>query len=181
MRNTKYIVLFGAFLFTSRVIAQQPGAPMDTARVKLGFLTGNFATETRIPAMPSAPKGATGKGTSVITWGLDSMFLLIDEQSVNSVFGQYKGHGVLGFDGPSRQYILCMYNNFGDHPVYKGDFLGDTLVLKTTVAMPGHAFDQQLLWYKEGHSIRLKVLNDTGQGLSLVVDQIAVPVNRARE
>jgi hypothetical protein len=131
-----------------------------------------------MPPGPSMPKGATGKGSSVITWALDSMVLLIDEQSLNSLFGQYKGHGVLGFDRPTHQYVLTMFNNFGDHPTYQGTFVGDTLMLETRVAIPGHPFNQKLVWYKDGNDVRLKVMNDYGSGFVLVVDQTAVPLVR---
>ncbi len=122
------------------------------------------------------PKGATGKGTSVITWALDSVFLSIEEQSLNSLFGQYKGHGMLGFDSQLHQYVLSMFNNFGDHPTYHGNFSGDTLVLQTKVPAPRGSFDQKLLWYKDGEAVKLRVLNDLGKGFVLVVDQTATPV-----
>jgi hypothetical protein len=165
-----------------QAIAQKQTAPGDSVmqkstprseRARLNFLIGNFATETRIPKSPLAPNGANGTGTSVITWSLDSMFMLIDEHSVNSLFGQYKGHGVLGYDEPTRQFVLSMFNNFGDHPSYKGSFVGDTLVLSTKVPMPGSSFDQKLEWYKEGDVVKLKVLNDRGKGFVLILEQTA--------
>ncbi len=185
MRHLKTIVLVTMLLIVEQAIAQKqtssPDSPLqkpalDAERARLGFLVGSFATETNIPAMPSAPKGATGTGTSVITWALDSMFLLIDEQSMNSLFGQYKGHGVLGFDAQTRKFQLSMFNNFGDHPSYKGNFVGDTLVLETKVPMPGRSFDQKLVWYKDGEAVTLKVLNDFGKGFVLALEQKATPV-----
>ena len=152
---------------------------LDTERAKLQFLVGSFATETIIPAGPSAPKGATGKGTSVITWALDSMFLLIEEQSMNSLFGQYKGLGVLGFDPQTRQIVLSMFNNFGDRPSYKGSFAGDTLVLETKVPLPGKSFDQKLVWYTDGEAVKLRVLNNLGKGFLPVLEQTAIPVSPA--
>ena len=149
-----------------------------TDRVRLGFLAGNFTTETYIPPSPSVPKGATGKGTSVITWALDSMFLFIEEQSTNSLFGEYTGHGVLGYDSQSHKFVLSMFNNSGDRPTYNGNYIGDTLVLGTKVPMPGRSFDQKLLWYKDGDAVRLKVLNDSGKGFLLVLEQTAVPVRQ---
>ena len=157
-------------------LTQTPPAAKE--RAKLHFLVGSYTTETMIPPVPMAPKGATGKGTSVITWGLDSMFVLIDEESANSLFGTYKGHGVLGFDPQARQFELFMYNNFGDHPSYKGNFVGDTLVLQARVPMPGKPFDQKLLWYKDGDAVKLKVMNDTGKGFALAIEQTATPVRR---
>ena len=121
------------------------------------------------------PKEATGKGTSTIRWGLDSMFLVIDEESENALLGNYKGHGLLGYDSETKQYSLSMYNNFGDHPTYTGSFSGDTLLLKTTVPTPDGTFDQELLWYRDGENIHLQVLNDLGKGFKLAVDQVAAP------
>ena len=173
MRYVKKIAILSVVLVVGQAAAQKPAS--DTVRTKLQFLTGGFATETIIPESPSAPKGATGKGTSVITWALDSMFLLIDEQSMNSLFGQYKGHGVLGFDLPTHQFVLSMFNNFGDRPTYQGNFSADTLVLRTRVPAPKGSFDQELLWYKDGEAVKLKVLNDLGKGYVLVLEQTAVP------
>ena len=150
----------------------------DSVHARLGFLVGNFTTETTIPPVPEAPKGATGKGTSVIAWALDSKFLLIDEESMNSLFGRYKGHGVLGFDAQTQQFELTMFNNFGDHLSYKGNFVGDTLVLATRVPMPKMPFDQKILWYRQGERVRLKVFNDLGKGFDLALDQTATPVKQ---
>lgn len=174
MGHVKKIAVLSVVLIVGEAVAQKPAS--DTVRTKLQFLTGSFATETIIPESPSAPKGATGKGTSVIAWALDSMFLLIDEQSMSSLFGQYKGHGMLGFDLPTHQFVLSMFNNFGDRPTYRGSFAGDTLVLQTKVPSPQGSFDQKLLWYKDGEAVKLKVLNDLGKGFVLVLEQTAIPV-----
>ena len=154
--------------------------PLDTARAKLEFLVGSFTTETAIPPMPGMPKGATGKGTTVITWSLDSMFLSIDEQSMNEFFGQYKGHGMLGFEAQTNQFVLSMFNNFGDHPEYHGTFVADTLVLQTKIAAQRRSFDQKILWYKEGDAVKMKVLNDSGKGYYLALEQKAVPITHRR-
>lgn len=155
---------------------QKPPSGTELARVE--FLVGTFSTVTYIPPPPSMSKGATGKGTSVIAWALDSMFLSIEEQSVNSLFGHYKAHGMLGFDSQTHQFVLSMFNNFGDHPTYHGNFAGDTLVLQTKVSAPRGAFDQKLLWYKDGEAVQLRVLNDVGKGFLLVVEQTATPVSQ---
>jgi len=148
-------------------------------RVRLSFLVGNFTTETRMPPGPMMKNGAIGTGTSVISWGLDSMVLTVDEQSINPVLGNYKGYGMLGYDPQEKQYVLSMFNNFGDHPQYRGSFIGDTLVLATKVPMPGRSFDQQLRWFREGALVRLHILNDFGQGPKLVIDQTATPSSAA--
>jgi hypothetical protein len=147
-------------------------------RSRIEFLAGNFATATMIPASPSLPKGATGKGTSVVAWALDSMYLSIEEQSMNSLLGHYKGHGMLGFDSQTHEFVLSMFNNLGDHPTYHGNFVGDTLILETKVPSPRGTFDQKLLWYKDGRLVKLKVLNDMGKGPALVLEQTATPVSQ---
>lgn len=187
MTHLKKICFLTMVLVVSQAIAQKQTTSRDslsqkpasdTGRTRLQFLVGNFATDTNIPASPSAPKGATGKGTSVITWALDSMFLSIEEQSMNSLFGLYKGHGLLGFDSQTHQFALSMFNNFGDHPIYHGNFVGDTLVLQTTVPSPRGTFDQKLLWYKDGEAVTLRVLNDSGKGFVLILEQTAIPVSQ---
>ncbi len=164
---------------SSSIAARIQPSTASSERAKLGFLAGTFTTETVMPSSPAAPKGATGKGTSVITWALDSMFLIINDESVNSLFGKYKGHGVLGYDVQEHQFVLSMFNNFGDRPSYKGNFVGDTLVLATKVPLPGHPFDQKLLWYKEGDAVKLKILNDMGNGFTPSLEQTSIPATPA--
>ncbi|HUL43384.1 MAG TPA: hypothetical protein VLY03_03395 [Bacteroidota bacterium] len=176
MSRSQLLVLAAIVFIVSQAMAQKPPPAVDSARAKLQFLAGRFTTEVSMPPGPGMPKGATGKGTSLIVWALDSAFLMIDEQSINSLLGNYKGHGMLYFDPNVQQYMLTMYNNFGDHPSYKGDFFGDTLVLLTKVPMPGHPFDQKLLWYKDGGTVKLKVMNDIGKGFALALEQTATPV-----
>jgi hypothetical protein len=146
-------------------------------RAKLSFLTGSFTTETHMPAGPMNPKEVVAPGTSKLVYGVDSMFILLDDQSDNPVLGKYKAHGVLGYNPRDGKYTLSMYNNFGDAPQYKGAFSGDTLVLTSHIEYPGGSFDQKLTWYKDGTNVRLKVYNDVGKGLSLVVDQISTPAS----
>ena len=148
-------------------------------RARLSFLVGNFTTETKMLPGPMMKKGATGTGTSVISWGLDSMFLTVDEQSVNPVLGNYKGHGMLGYDPQEKQYVLSMFNNFGDLPQYRGSFVGDTLVLATKVSAPRGSFDQKLQWFRDGALVRLRILNDFGQGFRPVIDQTSTPSSGA--
>jgi len=140
---------------------------------RLAFLVGSFVTEAHILPGRMVKKESVGSGTSEISWGLDSMFLFVDERSVNPALGVYKGFGLLGYDRHERQYVLSMYNNFGDHPQYRGTFAGDTLVLATRVPAPGKSFDQQVRWYAEGEIVHLDVLNDTGEGFIPVMTQIA--------
>ena len=153
--------------------AQKP--TMVTERAKVAFLVGTYTTRTTMPAGPSMPNGATGTGMSVITWALDSMFLSLQEEGDNSLLGRYKGHGMLGFDKPTGQFVLAMFNNAGDRPVYRGNFSGDTLVLQTRVPAPKGGFDQKILWYKQGDAVKLDVLNDSGKGFHTVLEQTAIP------
>lgn len=156
---------------------RKPGAGAERAR--LSFLVGRFTTEAHVLPGPMVKEEAVGTGTSVISWGLDSMFLFIDEQSVNPLLGNYKGFGVLGFDAKEQQYVLSMYNNFGDSPQYRGGFSGDTLSLMSNVRSPRKTFVQKVQWYSERGAVRLRVLNDTGQGFAPVVEQWARPLSGA--
>ena len=185
MFNRLLIAICAVTLIAGNASSQEKGAshsPMVSKpsaageRSRLAFLVGSFTTETTIPASPALPKGASGKGTSVISWALDSMFLFIDEKSENSLFGKYKSYGMLGYDPQGKQFVLSMFNNGGDRPSYNGNFSGDTLVLQTRVQMPGHPFDQKILWYRDGTMVKLKVLNDVGKGFTLSIDEISTPV-----
>ncbi len=146
---------------------------VERPRERLAFLVGNFSTEVHILPGRMVKTESVGKGTSEISWVLDSMFLFVDERSVNPALGAYKGFGFLGYDRHDKQYVLSMYNNFGDHPQYRGTFAGDTLVLATKVQAPGKTFDQQVRWYAEGGMVRLEVLNDTGEGSVPVMTEVA--------
>jgi hypothetical protein len=146
---------------------------VESPRERLAFLVGGFVTEVHILPGRMIKTESVGKGTSEISWVLDSMFLFVDERSVNSVLGVYKGIGLLGYDLHDKQYVLSMYNNFGDHPQYRGTFAGDTLVLTARVPAPGKPFDQQVRWYAEGDVVRLEVRNDAGEGFVPVMRQSA--------
>ena len=146
-------------------------------RARLSFLVGKFSTETRLLPARMMKKEVIGAGTSVISWALDSMFLSVDEESINPILGNYKGHGMLGFDPQEKQYVLSMFNNFGDRPQYRGSFVGDTLVLGTKVPEPGHTFDQKLEWFRDGAAVRLRILNDVGEGFKPVIDQTSTPAS----
>jgi len=179
MNRAPLIILVALLVLASQAFAQKP--TNDTLRTRLGFLAGTFATETKIPPNPEIPNGGTGKGTSVITWALDSMFLAIEQQGSNTLFGEYKGHGMLGYDRQASQYVLSMFNNWGDRLTYTGNFIGDTLVMTTRVPMPEMSFDQKLLWYKDGDEVKLKVLNDIGKGFEFALEETDVPVAKRTE
>ncbi len=149
-----------------------------TERGKVGFLIGSFMTETVIPPAPSMPKGATGKGTAVIAPALDSMFFSLEDESVNTLLGNYKGHGMLGYEPQTHEFVLAMFNNFGDHPTYHGNFVGDTLVLLAKIPAPKGSFDQKLLWYKDGDAVKLKILSDFGTGFALTLEETSTPMSQ---
>ncbi|MFZ1080823.1 MAG: hypothetical protein WAO19_02735 [Candidatus Kryptoniota bacterium] len=137
---------------------------------KLSFLVGRFTTQTRITMNANS---SNGMGTIKAHWGLDSMFVLFSTEESNPALGSYKGFGVIGYNSQNAQYVLSMFNNFGDRPEYKGNFVGDTLIMSAKIESPQGSVDQQLKWYKDGNNVRLLVFNDMGQGYSLMVDQTA--------
>lgn len=177
MRNTTFVIAALLALVLSSLNAQDASSLqiMSPEQAKLSFLVGTFTTETQVMPGPMSPKGSKGTGSSILTWGLDSMFVMLDEQSMNPVFGNYKGHGMLGFNKREGKYVLSMFNNFGDTPQYRGNFSGDTLTLTTKVEFPHGAFEQKLVWFKESNTVRLKIFNDMGKGPMLTIDQTYVP------
>jgi hypothetical protein len=185
MKKITSALLLGVLLATATGLwAQEKPAPggmtppkpkFGPELAKLSFLVGDFITEMSIPPNAALKKPATGKGTASIRGGLDSTFLIIDEKSANSLLGQYQAHGLLGYDRAAKQYILSMFNNFGDRPVYAGSLVGDTLVLEAKVQMPGRFFNQRVSWYREGNKLKLQVLNDMGQGFTPVLEQTYIP------
>src|SRR5208283_2356259 len=86
IRLTKISILIITIIFgCSTTHGQTTSDSPALLRSKVEFLVGSFTTSTNMPPpSTSMPKGATGTGTSVITWALDSMFLSIEEESVNS-------------------------------------------------------------------------------------------------
>jgi hypothetical protein len=179
MKSALYIAAMLGVSVAS-LCAQSKPVPMSRAglpQAKLAFLVGAFTTESRILPGPMVVKEAVGTGTSSGRWGLDSMFVFFEEQSVNPLLGSYKGFGVLGYDPGEKQYVLSMYNNFGDRPQYRGTFSGDTLILNTKVAARSGAFDQRILWFKQGDAIRLEVFNDKGSGFLPVIEETSRPIS----
>ena len=161
--------------------ATQTGpAKAENPREHLAFLVGTFATEMHILPGRKIKTESVGKGMTKISWTLDSMFLFIDEKSQNSALGSYKALGFLGFDPREQQYVLSMYNNFGDEPLYRGTFSGDTLVLAATIPGRGKPFDQQVRWYTVGGDVHLDVLNDTGEGYLRVMREVLTPAREGK-
>jgi hypothetical protein len=169
------VLMIGGILFAQDTQMMQKPDPAKE-RAKLSFLVGNFSTKTRILPTARSRKEAVGTGTSVVSWALDSTFLLVNEQSVNPLLGNYKGLGLLGYDVQAKEYVLAMFNNFGDRPQYKGNFSGDTLVLISKVEYPGGSFTQKIFWYSETNYVRMTVLNDMGKGFQPVIEQTDIPV-----
>jgi hypothetical protein len=174
--------VFGTLFAQERKPEQAPAMPKPAfgpELAKLSLLVGEFNTEMTIQLNPMAPKGSTGKGHSKMKWALDSMYIAIEEASENPFFGNYKGMGFLTYDKTEKKYFLAMFNNFGDHPSYKGNFAGDTLVLEGEIPLPQGSFKQQVRWYPERKMVKLQVLNDIGQGFTPVIEQTYLPVEKS--
>ena len=176
---TSLLLLYAGSLLLAQDGFQKP--VWGSERARLAFLAGKFTTETHISANPMSPNGSTGKGTSSITWAVDSMFLMLDDQSLDKLMGQYKAHGMLGYDPRDGKYILSMFNNFGEETNYRGTLSGDTLILRSKVEFPGGSFDQKLVWYKDGRNLGLKLFNDMGNGPVQFLEQIATPVTAGKK
>jgi hypothetical protein len=173
-----FTTMVAVFAMNATSIFAQDSSPFQRPapgpeRAKLSFLVGRFTTEIHLMPSPMSDRETVGKGTSSMMWGVDSMYILLDDQSENPVLGSYKAHGVLGYNMRENKYVLSMFNNFGDNPQYRGSMSGDTLTLSSKVEFPGGSFDQKLVWFKEWNKIRLKIYNDMGDGSSLVIDQTA--------
>lgn len=172
MRNHVAIIAAAIAIMSGQLHAQMIKPTFSAELAKLSFIVGKFTTQTRVTTGVNTSNGA---GTIKAHWGLDSMFVLFSSEEKNALLGSYKGFGVLGYDSRNVQYVLSMFNNFGDRPEYKGNFVGDTLTMTAKVETAQGPFDQQLKWYKDGENVRLLVFTDFGQGYSLVVDQTATP------
>ena len=167
------ILVFAAVAFCSGQLSAQMMKPsFGPELAKLSFIIGHFTTKTNIMM---GDNSSTGTGTIKAHWGLDSMFVFFSTGEENSAMGSYKGFGVLGYNSTDTEYVLTMFNNFGDRPEYKGAFVGDTLTMTGTIHSPQGQFDQKMKWFKDGSNIRLFVYGDFGQGYSLLVDQTAMP------
>jgi len=163
--------LAAAIIFiTTAASAQMIKPTFGPELAKLSFIIGHFTTQTRIVMGDNT---STGTGTIKAHWGLDSMFVFFSAEEKNAALGTYKGFGILGYDSENQQYLLTMFNNFGDRPEYKGNFVGDTLTMTAKVQSPQGPFDQQMKWFKDGNIVRLLIYTDFGQGYTLVVDQRA--------
>ncbi|MGO9482404.1 MAG: DUF1579 family protein [Candidatus Kryptoniota bacterium] len=170
----KIIILTASALamLSGQIYGQMVKPTFGSELARLSFLVGHFTTKTGIMM---GDNSASGTGTIEAHWGLDSMFVLFSTAEENSSLGSYKGFGVLGYDSQNSQYVFSMFNNFGDRPEYKGNFVGDTLILTAKVQTEQGPYDQQMKWFKDGNNVRLLIFTDLGQGYSLMVDQTAAP------
>ncbi len=186
--NRLFLLLLIFFLTCGLVSAQdekrEPAPEMPRPQfgpelAKLSPFAGDFTTETKVEPNPATPKGETAKGRSKIKWFLDSAFLVIEEAIDFSIFGSYRGMGLMTYDKAEKQYFLSMFNNFGDHPSYKGNFAGDTLILEGQIPFEGGAFTQQVVWLPEGKKLKLWVRNNMGQGWIPVIEQTYMPIGKS--
>lgn len=168
----KQIILAAAavVVLSGQIFAQMTKPTFGPELAKLSFIVGHFTTKTNVMMGDNT---STGAGTIKAHWGLDSVFVFYSTEEKNAALGSYKGFGVLGYNSESNQYVLTMFNNFGDRPEYKGNFFGDTLIMSAKIQSPQGPFDQKMKWFKDGDNVRLLVYTDFGQGSSLVVDQTA--------
>jgi hypothetical protein len=157
-----------------------PRPEFGRQRERLAFLIGTFNTDTHLLPNPYLPDGARGTGSAVITWTLDSMFVQLDERSSNTLLGNYRGFGMLGYDANTGNYRLSMFNNFGDSPTYEGSFTGDTLELRGRIGFPGGTFDQKVLLFRSAKGMRLTVLSDAGHGYEPTIEQSYTPTGMQR-
>lgn len=158
--------------------AGMPKPKVAPELVRLSFLAGEFTTDAKIHPNPVAPNGEAARGTLKSKWALDSMFLMFEEAVDFPAFGKYRGMGLLTYDKTAKEYYLGMHNNFGDHPSYKGNFVGDTLILEGQIPFPGGAFTQQVMWLSEGSQVKLWVRNNLGKGWVPVIEQTYLPVSK---
>ncbi|HXF49241.1 MAG TPA: DUF1579 family protein [Verrucomicrobiae bacterium] len=186
MKRTVYFLLVSVAFFSLSSAQEQKTdslPPMAAPKVppellKLSFLAGEFVTDTKIFPNPVAPNGENATGSLKSRWILDSMFLQFEEAIDFPIFGKYRGMGLLTYDKNAKQYYLGMHNNFGDHPSYKGNYTGDTLILEGQIPFPGGTFQQQVMWRREGDNVKLWVRNNMGQGWMPVIEQTYRPAKK---
>ena len=147
---------------------------------KLNLLAGKFDVDLMTHKNPMG-EGGPGKGQIHNHWGLDSMFLIMEHED-NGPMGNYKGHGVLGYDMMEKRYELWWYTNWGEISNSEGNFVRDTFVLVNEMAMPdGTPFKLKLMWYKEGKKVKFRILSDTGQGFSALLDCTYSPMKAGKK
>ena len=142
---------------------------------KLSFIVGDYKTRTEVTV---GENPCVGTGTVRARWALDSMFIVIRGTEDNPALGSYKSIGLLGYDSENSQYVLSMFNNFGEHPEYKGNFIGDTLTLTAKIVGSQGPFDQELKWFKNGNKVRLQFFANFGKGYTKIIDQTSSPGER---
>ncbi len=142
---------------------------------KLSFIVGDYKTRTEVTV---GENPSVGTGTVRARWALDSMFIVIRGTEDNPALGSYKSIGLLGYDSENSQYVLSMFNNFGEHPEYKGNFIGDTLTLTAKIVGSQGPFDQELKWFKNGNKVRLQFFANFGKGYTKIIDQTSSPGER---
>ena len=163
--------------------AQPPGVPppqpkFGPALAKLSFLAGTFTTENKTHDTPMG-KGGPGKGRSIDHWGLDSLYLMTSYEGTMAGMGNYEGHGMFTYDGPTQSYKCWWFDNYGNHNEYTGNFVGDTLALEAEIPSPQGSVKEKIMWHPEGKKVKFRMVWDTGQGSVLVMEETATPSGAA--
>ncbi|HUI28583.1 MAG TPA: DUF1579 family protein [Candidatus Acidoferrales bacterium] len=177
VRNKFVFTIVAVLIISGKPFAQMAKPTFGPELARLSFVTGHFNTQIRLMMGNNT---ANGTGTNEAYWGLDSMFVFYSSEETVAALGSYKGFGILGYDSQNGRYVLSMFNNYGDSPVYKGNFVGDTLTMTSKIETPQGPFDQKLKWFNDGNNVRLLIFNDFGQGYTLIVDQTAVPSPKSK-
>ncbi len=147
---------------------------------KLNFLVGKFDLDIMTYKNPMG-EGGPGKGKSENSWGLDSMFVMIEHVD-DGPLGHYLGHGVLGYDIMRGKYKLWWFTNWGEASDYEGNFVGDTLNLENTMDMPdGSKFSLKLMYHPEGKKVKFRIFTDDGKGYNLLMDATYNPVKGGKK
>ncbi|MGH8004858.1 MAG: DUF1579 family protein [Limisphaerales bacterium] len=177
-------LFFSAFgtLWAQEQQPQQGGPPpkpkFGPELAKLSFLAGNFTTENMAFDTPMG-KGGPGKGRNMNRWGLDSLFVMANYEGTMATLGEYKGHGMFTYDGPTGQYKCWWFDNFGNHSEYTGGFAGDTLTMESEIPTPQGNIKERIMWHPEGKKVKFRMVWDMGQGPIPVMEETATPSGAA--
>jgi hypothetical protein len=124
---------------------------------KLHALAGSWTSQETIHPSPWDPNGGPARGRSECRVALDGFFVVCDYEQERDGRVAYRGHGVYGYDAPSRRWSMQWSDNMGGvpSPIVWGTWEGDVLTFQ--MAGPQGGFNRYVYRFEKDGAYRFEI------------------------